>query len=116
MGGESPRHNGSIDGIDQLLRRVVFFGLVSCSSSIRSFTTPEPTEAGAKLSGKSYTSLKKGYGVYLKHCAQCHEHRPPNTVTLPAWYAKTNTLSELAGLSKEERESLQLYLGEFSDR
>jgi hypothetical protein len=95
---------------------ILLLGLVSCSDKVQSVATPEPTEANARVSGKSLASLKQGYGVYLKHCAQCHEHRLPNTVTLPAWHAKINTMSELAGLSKEERDSLQLYLGEFSDR
>jgi cytochrome c553 len=52
----------------------------------------------------------------LKQCAQCHEHRLPNTISLPAWHGKIDKMSNLAGLSKAEEEDLQAYLGEFSDR
>ena len=99
-----------------LLLTILVLGLVSCSQSIRSLATPRPTPAHARVSGKSYVSLKQGYGVYMKHCAQCHEHRLPNTVTLPAWHAQIESMSHLAGLSAEDEASLQIYLGEFSDR
>lgn len=92
------------------------FFIFSCQSSNQKIATPAPTEANARVSGKPLVTLKRGHGVYLKHCAQCHEHRLPNTATFPAWHAKIDTMSELAGLSKSEEEDLQTYLGEFSDR
>lgn len=92
------------------------FGLVSCQTPIQNIATPVPTEAHAKVSGKPLPVLKRGYGVYMKQCAQCHEHRLPNTVSLPAWHAKIDTMSGLAGLSKTDQEDLQFYLSEFSDR
>jgi hypothetical protein len=95
---------------------VGFLALSSCSPDVQSVATPKPTKANARVSGKPFVPLKRGYGVYMRHCAQCHEHRLPNTVSLPAWHAKIDTMSDLAGLSKEDHDSLQLYLGEFSDR
>lgn len=95
---------------------VVLFGLISCSRDVQSVATPKPTKANARISGKPLATLKRGHGVYMRHCAQCHEHRLPNTVSLPAWHAKIDSMSDLAGLSKEDHDSLQLYLGEFSDR
>ena len=88
----------------------------SCQSHVHKIATPVPTAAQARVSGKSLPTLKRGYGVYMKHCAQCHEHRLPNTVTLPEWHAKIDTMSHLAGLSQIEQRDLQEYLGEFSDR
>ncbi|MEN8772158.1 MAG: hypothetical protein ABF379_03425 [Akkermansiaceae bacterium] len=67
---------------------VSLFYASSCQSSVQKIATPEPTEAGAAISGKSYPTLKRGYGVYMKHCAQCHEHRLPNTISLLDWHAK----------------------------
>lgn len=90
--------------------------MLSCQSQLQKIATPVPTEAHARVSGKSLPTLKRGHGVYLKHCAQCHEHRLPNTVTLPEWHAKIDTMSHLAGLSESEQQDLQEYLGEFSDR
>lgn len=90
--------------------------LFSCSAPLQQVATPEPTETHARLSGKPFPKLKRGYGVYMRHCAQCHEHRLPNTVTLPEWHAQIDTMAEVAGLSAEDGKSLQLYLGEFSDR
>lgn len=90
--------------------------LLSCQSPIQEIATPKPTEAHAKVSGKPFPTLKRGHGVYMKHCAQCHEHRLPNTVTLPDWHRKVETMSHRAGLSAMEEEDLQVYLGEFSDR
>ena len=97
---------------------VLFAGLmlVSCQSSIREIATPEPTPAHAKASGKPLETLVRGRGVYMRHCAQCHEHRLPNTATFPEWHAKIETMSELAGLPASEQKDLQVYLGEFSDR
>ena len=89
---------------------------VSCQSGVRDIATPVPTEAHAQVSGKPLPALKRGHGVYMKHCAQCHEHRLPNTITLPQWHAQIDTMSVLAGLSETDREDLQVYLGEFSDR
>lgn len=94
----------------------VFLGLVSCSDSVQKVATPEPTEALAKVTGKPLKNLKRGYGVYLKHCSQCHEHRLPNTVTLSEWTSHIDTMSDRAGISKEERADLQVYLAELSDR
>ena len=88
----------------------------SCQTQLDQVATPEPTPALAEVSGKSFVSLKEGYGVYMKHCAQCHEHRLPDTPSLPAWHAKIETMSEMAGLSKSEEMALQDYLDEFSDR
>ena len=90
--------------------------LSSCQSSVHKIGTPEPTKANAAVSGKPFPTLKRGYGVYLKHCAQCHEHRLPNTISLPAWHDQIDTMADLAGLSKQDAEDLQAYLGEFSDR
>jgi hypothetical protein len=90
--------------------------LYSCSQSEHPVATPKPTKALARVSGKPYSELKRGYGVYLKHCAECHEHRLPNTVTLPEWHAQIDAMAEVAGLPPEDEESLQIYLGEFSDR
>lgn len=90
--------------------------LISCQSGVRKIATPVPTKAHAQVSGKPFPVLKRGHGVYMKHCAQCHEHRLPNTVTLPQWHAQIDTMSVLAGLSKTDQEDLQEYLGEFSDR
>lgn len=95
---------------------VMLVGLVSCSNNQQNVATPKPTEANARVSGKPLPNLKRGYGVYMRHCAQCHEHRLPNTVTLPEWHAQVGTMADLAGLSKEDEADLQLYLGEFSDR
>ncbi len=89
---------------------------LSCQSQLQKIATPLPTEDNARVSGKSLPTLKRGHGVYMKHCAQCHEHRLPNTVTFPAWHAKIESMSHLAGLSKTDKEDLQVYLGEFSDR
>lgn len=88
----------------------------SCQSSVRKIATPEPTEANARVSGKPFPTLKRGFGVYMKHCAQCHEHRLPNTVSLPAWHSQIDAMSDLAGLTKTDQEDLQAYLRGFSDR
>ncbi|MDA7907979.1 hypothetical protein N9B19_03780 [Akkermansiaceae bacterium] len=93
-----------------------FLHFSSCQSSVQKIATPKPTKANAAVSGKSFATLKRGHGVYLKQCAQCHEHRLPNTISLPAWHGKIDKMSDLAGLSKAEEEDLQAYLDEFSDR
>lgn len=98
------------------LTLILFLGMASCSKEVRSIATPEPNEQHARVSGKPLPTLKRGHGVYMRHCAQCHEHRLPNTVTLPDWHAQIKTMSNIAGLSKEDEKSLQIYLGEFSDR
>ncbi len=91
-------------------------GLLSCQNSTRMIATPIPTKKMAKVTGKPFLDLKRGHGVYMRQCAQCHEHRLPNTVTVPAWHDKVDSMSALAGLSKKERADLQSYLSEFSDR
>jgi len=88
----------------------------SCQSSIQKTATPEPSKANAVVSGKAFLTLKRGYGVYMRHCAQCHEHRLPNTITLPTWHAQIEEMSNMAGLSKTDTKNFQTYLGEFSDR
>ena len=90
--------------------------IVACQSGVQKIATPVPTEAHAKVSGKSLPVLKRGHGVYMRHCSQCHEHRLPNTITLPDWHAKIEAMSVMAGLSEAEKDNLQEYLGEFSDR
>lgn len=90
--------------------------VLSCQSSLREIATPEPTGANVAVSGKPFLALNRGYGVYMKHCSQCHEHRLPNTITLPAWHEQIELMSDLAGLSKMDKKTLQTYLGEFSDR
>jgi cytochrome c5 len=70
----------------------------------------------AQASGKPYPKLKRGHGVYMRQCAQCHEHRIPSSATLPEWHDKVSAMSMRAGISKEEERDLQIYLGEFSDR
>lgn len=89
---------------------------LSCQHSLQNVATPTPTKAGATLSGKSYESLQNGHSVYMTQCSQCHQHRLPNTTTLPAWHAKVSSMAENAGLSKSDEKDLQAYLGEFSDR
>lgn len=91
-------------------------GAFSCSNSLQEVATPVPTAAHARLSGKPLPALKRGHGVYMRHCSQCHEHRLPNTVTLPEWHAQIDTMADVAGLSTEDQMNLQIYLGEFSDR
>lgn len=90
--------------------------MVSCSNPVREVATPKPTKTQAEVTGKPLGTLKRGHGVYMRHCAQCHEHRLPNTVVFSEWTAHIDTMSDLAGLSKEERGDLQVYLGELSDR
>ena len=104
----------------KLLSWVIALGcvgaFVSCQSSVREVATPAPTEANARVSGKPLPVLKRGYGVYMTHCSECHEHRLPDTVTFSEWQGHIDTMADLAGLSKEEEEDLQHYLGELSDR
>ncbi|MGJ8697654.1 MAG: hypothetical protein ACSHYF_15155 [Verrucomicrobiaceae bacterium] len=96
---------------------LLFAGLlvVACQNS-QSIATPKPTRKMAEVSGKSFTTLKEGQGVYARHCAQCHEHRLPSSASLPQWHDQISTMADLAGISKEEEKSLQIYLDEFTDR
>ncbi|MDB4141962.1 hypothetical protein N9162_00395 [bacterium] len=94
---------------------LVAIALVACQN-VADVVTPEPSPQMAKASGKSYSDLKEGHGVYMKQCAQCHEHRVPSSTTLPEWHDKVSAMSAIAGLSKVEEKSLQTYLDEFTDR
>lgn len=89
--------------------------MLACQQ-VQDIATPKPTSQMAKASGKSLPELKRGHGVYMRYCSQCHEHRVPSSTTLPGWHGKVSAMSALAGVSKEEESALQSYLGEFSDR
>jgi len=91
---------------------------VSCvsSSDIHEIVTPKPTLKMAKVSGKSYDTLKQGHQIYHQNCAQCHEHRLPDTANVPAWHDKISKMATRAALTKDEKIALQSYLDEFTDR
>ena len=90
--------------------------IIWACQNVQDIVTPAPTPEMAKVSGKPYFQLKEGYGVYMKSCAQCHERRLPSSTTLPDWHDKVSSMSALAGISKEEEKSLQVYLDQFTDR
>ncbi|MGC6582342.1 MAG: hypothetical protein ACON4K_08470 [Akkermansiaceae bacterium] len=90
-------------------------GLWACQR-VQEVATPIPSPQMAEVSGKSYQRLKQGHGVYMRHCAQCHEHRLPLSGSLPEWHDKVSSMSALAGISRDDEHSLQVYLDEFTDR
>lgn len=93
--------------------------IISCSQSgtnLQDIATPVPTAQSAQVANLPLAQLQRGHGVYLRHCAQCHEHQLPNTATLPEYHKKVHSMSELAGITKAEEADLQSYLGQFTDR
>jgi cytochrome c5 len=91
--------------------------LAHCGTASKvAIRAPEPNAVMAKTAGHSLESLGNGYTIYLRKCAECHEHRVP-TMLLPAeQHSLVSGMSFNAGLSKTEEKDLQNYLDAISDR
>lgn len=99
-----------------LLVSVLLFSCARSIDPLQDIATPQPTVDNAKASGIPCPTLQKGHGVYMRHCAQCHEHRLPTSAELPAFHQTIATMSDLSGISATEEAALHEYLDQFTDR
>lgn len=90
--------------------------LGACVSERISIWAPKPNEVMAKSSGHSLADLGEGYAIYLRKCAECHEHRVPTMIMNDQRHALVSGMSVNAGLSKREEAFLQKYLDSVADR
>ena len=83
-------------------------GLMVACWWVQDIATPVPSSQMVQVSGEPYPKLKKGHGVYMRQCAQCHEHRIPFSATFSEWHDKVSAMSMRAAISKEEERFVNL--------
>jgi cytochrome c5 len=85
--------------------------IVACSTEKKfSQNVPEPTQQLATASGHSLKQLKRGRGIYLSQCGQCHELKYPKNISCSDWHIITPGMAWNAGINKTDEKALLSYL------
>lgn len=81
---------------------------LSCAKSFKGI--PEVTSKMAMEYGVEEADLARGRGIYMAHCATCHERVHPGEIDPEFWRGVTHHMSIKAKLKKEEEEQLLHYV------
>lgn len=53
---------------------------------------------------------RRGYGVYMKTCYQCHDQTDPSTLSTKKWTMTVPAMAEHAGITEEEGKQVLEYI------
>lgn len=71
---------------------------------------PEVTPKMAKAYGVDEATLARGRGIYMAHCASCHERVHPGQIDPEFWRGITPHMAVKAKLNQSEEKQLLHYL------
>lgn len=84
---------------------VLFFGCAQYGKGI-----PEVTPEMAMENGVEETTLARGRGIYMAHCAACHERVHPGEIDPEFWRGITHHMAIKSKLTSVEEEQLLRYV------
>jgi len=98
------------------MKKIVTIGLglaasglfLSCAKSFKGI--PEVTSKMAMENGVKESDLARGRGVYMAHCASCHERIHPGEIDPEFWRGVTPHMAAKAKLSNAEQTQLLRYV------
>ncbi len=88
-----------------MLLAVFFYGCASSNQDI-----PEVTAKMATQSGVDQVTLARGRGLYMAHCATCHERVKPGEIDPEFWRSVTHHMAVKAKLSATEEKQVLQYV------
>ena len=81
---------------------------LGCADSFQGI--PEVTPKMAQEYGVDQATLARGRGVYMAHCAQCHERVHPGQIDPEFWRSITPHMAVKAQLTEAEEEQVLHYV------
>ena len=81
---------------------------LGCAKSFKGI--PEVTSQMAMNYGVEEATLARGRGIYMAHCATCHERVHPGEIDPEFWRGVTPHMAVKAKLTAEEQQQLLHYL------
>lgn len=82
--------------------------VAGCADSFKGI--PEVTPKMAMEYGVDQATLARGRGVYMAHCAQCHERVHPGEIDPEFWRGITHHMAIKAKLTEEEEQQVLHYV------
>ena len=109
--GFDRREGGRIEsGMRKLSWVTLVSGVFLTACSYQDDGIPEVTAEMAKEYEVPEATLARGRGIYMAHCAECHERVEPGKVDPEFWRGVTPHMAVKAKLSDEEEKQLLQYL------